>query len=1010
MPLYQPSNITPSTFAGLSGGVVNVNDPLVISWTVNGNSAMTAFSIEVYQNSTEASPDLAIPKTALPSPGFYGTDEKGNPQTFTYAPGGTWAELSNNVMENGKEYLLQITQYYAGPNFSEYSVTQSSESVFITRSSPTLYIRNDFPSPVQTIQQTFSAFYSAYIDDPVTWVRWVLTNNTTEKIVDDTQEINTPVLEYTAKGLLSDNDYSLTCTVESSSGLTVSAEKSFSVSYDVAQAEGGIQTSCTEDEAILVSWGAPVSIPGTASPASGYSFDQSTKRININAGTTLTWNTVGGESMSFSTPCSVVWSGSVYPTIAPTSELSLEYFSTFAQNETGTMFAVGFSDNSFAQLFSGDGFAYQNYFPAPSEDEIAVEKIAFSPEDESGRICAVAYTAYDPDAGEDMQIIRVYQVQARTDPTELSFTLLQKSGAGSFYSLEIAETTDENNNSVYLCLVAGTDTNIVIAFTSSGVLSTVQIPTNGEGGKTACFVTDNRFLFSSAGSSYSPSVVSGYTVNVDGDGTATLTDYTEYGNLGQNVTGMAYKSPLLICKSKIASATVYNLYSFANPGGSSAPQYIKEIVSPSGARGNVHFSPDGSRLTIDGGNGSLNNSDLYSVDLSYRTVYYAMTFSENMLLATDSLVAGTSSYILSLYDISEAQRERTLFSVGDISVSRAFSAFNIYVSGSVADTIPFQSANAIVEVKISAELDGNSGYVVAFKNGTEYETVTRTLPFVQSSITSVTMTGAQSADYLFITSDPDYDITQNNYTPIFVGQALFFADFSAGSINAGTFSGNVVTGFALYRVNGDEVTKLGDVPSDTTELKDYGVKSFADYQYRLYYVSDSRYSTPTQSESVCKRLLAYSLIEATEDDEEENVFHVVNVWRFGSNASGGTLTNNYAPQFLENFTQYPSVQYASQMPLSGTLSALLSNTKQNTYADTAEQMQALFDITKSRNQFFLRDRKGNLYMIAISGAITQTVDDNSAILPVTVSVPWQEVGDASGISLIQLPTDPEWNE
>ena len=58
-------------------------------------------------------------------------------------------------------------------------------------------------------------------------------------------------------------------------------------------------------------------------------------------------------------------------------------------------------------------------------------------------------------------------------------------------------------------------------------------------------------------------------------------------------------------------------------------------------------------------------------------------------------------------------------------------------------------------------------------------------------------------------------------------------------------------------------------------------------------------------------------------------------------------------------------------------------------------MEALYAISHSQNTFFLRDMKGNLYMVKPNGSVSQKINDKSGLLEVTVSVPWVEVGDAS---------------
>ena len=52
MAIFQPSNVIPSSFAGIGGQTVDANDNMSVSWQVNGNSPMTAFKLQIYNNKT----------------------------------------------------------------------------------------------------------------------------------------------------------------------------------------------------------------------------------------------------------------------------------------------------------------------------------------------------------------------------------------------------------------------------------------------------------------------------------------------------------------------------------------------------------------------------------------------------------------------------------------------------------------------------------------------------------------------------------------------------------------------------------------------------------------------------------------------------------------------------------------------------------------------------------------------------------------------------------------------
>ena len=58
--LFQPTSITPDQLGGLGNGIVRSDTPLVVSWLVNGNSAMVAFKIDYYSKYRETDGWLSV--------------------------------------------------------------------------------------------------------------------------------------------------------------------------------------------------------------------------------------------------------------------------------------------------------------------------------------------------------------------------------------------------------------------------------------------------------------------------------------------------------------------------------------------------------------------------------------------------------------------------------------------------------------------------------------------------------------------------------------------------------------------------------------------------------------------------------------------------------------------------------------------------------------------------------------------------------------------------------------
>ena len=215
-------------------------------------------------------------------------------------------------MSNGNEYLLRITQYWNGTSDS---VTQYSESAFITRATPTLTI-DSFTTPVATVTKTFTATYAQAQGDSIKTVKWTLVNNTTGNTVDDTGTIDTQILSYDFDGFLTGNNYTLSLTIETENGVIVTDSKTFNVTYAENTGVGSIDLKCTDDNGVLLSWTPPVNIPGVCNPSGAYSITN--KVLTLNSGATITWDTVDGEAMDFPDTYSAAWKGENIPAVLST--------------------------------------------------------------------------------------------------------------------------------------------------------------------------------------------------------------------------------------------------------------------------------------------------------------------------------------------------------------------------------------------------------------------------------------------------------------------------------------------------------------------------------------------------------------------------------------------------------------------------------------------------------------------------------------------------------------------
>ena len=217
--LFQPTSITPDHLGSLGNGIVDPSMPLVVSWMVNGNSAMTAFKIDYYYNNSSNTLFRTTGKLTAGCP-FYGTDSLGNKQFFSYEDTAmtSWTNYSSSVTE----WKLVITQWWSNSDY----VTQSSPSAFTTKSQPALLLTP--PGTIAKREYTFTATYSGGGTDALNWVRWQIAVNTLEgrenPIYDSGNIYGTALLECYYDGFFTGESYCVRCMAETQSGIDLQTE------------------------------------------------------------------------------------------------------------------------------------------------------------------------------------------------------------------------------------------------------------------------------------------------------------------------------------------------------------------------------------------------------------------------------------------------------------------------------------------------------------------------------------------------------------------------------------------------------------------------------------------------------------------------------------------------------------------------------------------------------------------------------------------------------------------
>lgn len=302
MPLYQPTNITPSTLSGVGGGTVDATDPLTVFWQVNGSSALTGYQIQIFEN-TAASRLVYNSGNTPVSPPFFGTTNTGQTQFYEVTiPNSALSGLQNGFASG---YKMLITQSWSGG-----SIEQLSPSFFWTRAKPTLSLA-PFANPVTSRMAEFTAHYAQAQGDPLDWFRWMLAVQGDEEnpIADSGEIYGTEDIRVSYDGLFVGTAYVVRCIIQTAYGIQADTGwQPFHVQYGVSDFIGYVEACPGRLDGVLVRWSRVSYIPGQAS--GNHTLQDGV--LHLPSGSTITWDEKNGAPMDFQTPWSIAWS-SYYP-------------------------------------------------------------------------------------------------------------------------------------------------------------------------------------------------------------------------------------------------------------------------------------------------------------------------------------------------------------------------------------------------------------------------------------------------------------------------------------------------------------------------------------------------------------------------------------------------------------------------------------------------------------------------------------------------------------------------
>lgn len=287
----------------------------------------------------------------------------------------------------------------------------------------------------------------------------------------------------------------------------------------------------------------------------------------------------------------------------------------------------------------------------------------------------------------------------------------------------------------------------------------------------------------------------------------------------------------------------------------------------------------------------------------------------------------------------------------------------------------------------------------------------------------ITLGGNQVCDYLYVTK-LRIDESQFKYVDVepdeWESETLVLAKFNEGDMSAGNSSlTNNIKGYEIRRKSGDNlyteyvgtVAENLDGSSPKKYIVDYMVKNNTDYTYYLYPATTHSENGVLLSPSITKEVKTdweYWSLLVVDESNEENVFYLNKMFKFELNVALDSMSNNAVVSVLQNFTKYPTIQYGTANYWSGGLSALCGyvSCANGEYTQTPNMIDELKKLTSDTRRKFLKDIEGNIWEIKITSPINITEEYSATQSVKSVKISWTEVGEASGISIINNPDAP----
>lgn len=916
----------------------------------------------------------------------------------------------------------------------------NAPSAILLRTAPELTI-SQITSPISSATLEFTANYSQAQGDNIYSVRWQLyDNNSSTTPIADTGAIYTPVLEYEYNGLFNDQNYTIVCTVVTQNNVEVQAQETFTVQYNEATYTGDFAATCLCDEdAALLSWDRLTVIPATVDPAGEAEIINN--RLILPDSVTITWDTqtdIDGQQQALSIQSP--W------TIA--TRLQVNYAETTQVEFSGNIYKSSAGDLS--ECVSGILYSFDGEYA-----------ILFGAFDGGASIFKVAGTefTYLADLNAGSALSGNFYVGTMNSSRSTVFLYSLASGLmmfdwnGDVVTYESTLSPSVGEISAMACspianiLVVGTDSRL--GDSASAQLVQYRF-INGEFIHIANLYTESRGTAVPAVYSVSFNWNGTYMLAVVGSNSNTSTKvllYSIAANGAMTLVNTITDSRLngTLC-AKFAPFSNYVIFGGEFSGALSlwnlsenSLQFVENITLNDGTSINspirdIAFSDIGDAFIAVGGEGAPQyNGVAYCFNFNAGTASYA----NDIALPTGSyssyvdccaispnggecVLGGYFTPYACAFEIIRDENIYQIFSLqgNNLRLSKNGNMFQLYSADELlAQASPFGAGITSYNGDAVIALTPSQMQITLFIDG-ESRTTEVSVTYSQQPISELQLRGEQVCDYVAIVDGDGANfvskLSDENFSPDWGAQDYtleLYAPFIDGY--DGGIGTTIGDGFRIYRrtANGSENKEIATLPSITTSIKDFGIKSGQSYLYDFYaYDATGAFmGVVSTTVPVRKQFKRYSLL-ATQYNATDGCYHVKKEYQFSCGLKDEALLNNNNKSYAQNFTPYPTVFNSTANYASGTLQAYIGFVDKKTYRywDDTVLMKELNGLSTTTDTLFLRDLKGHLWLVSV-GAITQTVKYGTREMQVTISLPWTEIGNADNVSIIQTPDDAAWN-